>query len=72
MNTQYPRVEPLLKAYEVADLLRISRTAAYRLLASGELPCLHFAGKTVRVRLSDLERFIGGGQPGNKVESNGG
>ncbi|MBE3144013.1 MAG: helix-turn-helix domain-containing protein [Planctomycetes bacterium] len=68
MTADYPRIETLLKAFEVAEILRVSRTQAYRLLASGEIPSLHFAAKTVRVRLSDLEKFIGG-QPGNKEEN---
>jgi excisionase family DNA binding protein len=48
----------LLKAVEVARILQISRTAAYRLIASGDLPGIRFAGKTVRVRPQDLEKFI--------------
>jgi excisionase family DNA binding protein len=61
---EYPQVEKLLTAGQVAEVLQISRTAAYRLCQSGELPALHFAGRTVRVRLSDLQRFISGEQRG--------
>jgi len=60
MLTDAPQIQPLLKAGEVAEILKISRTQAYRLLASGELPCLRFGGKTVRIRRADLERFITG------------
>lgn len=56
----------LLKAEDVARVLNISRTAAYRLMR-GELPAVKFGGTTVRVRQSDLEAFIaahitGGGE----------
>jgi excisionase family DNA binding protein len=54
----------LLRAVEVAEILQISKSATYRLLQSGELPTLRFAGKTVRVRRTDLEAFIAGQQPG--------
>lgn len=52
-----PAIEKLLKAADVADVLGISRTAAYRLMGN-ELPAVRFGGNTVRVRLADLERFI--------------
>lgn len=48
--------ERLLKVAEVARRLDISRTAAYRLMGT-ELLCVRFGG-AVRVRASDLERFI--------------
>lgn len=56
-KTTFPN---LLRPAEVAKALAVSRTQVYRLLASGELPSLHFGGRTVRVRPSDLERFIAG------------
>jgi excisionase family DNA binding protein len=64
----YPQFEKLLKADEVARVLRISRGSAYRLISAGKLPALRFGGKTVRVRTSDLERFIAGrpSNPGGK------
>lgn len=50
-------VEPLLKAADVAKRLNISRTSAYRLMGS-EIPCVKFGIGIVRVKQSDLERFI--------------
>lgn len=52
-------IEPLLRADEVARLLNVSKTQAYRLMLS-ELPAVRFGGNTVRVRLSDLENYIAG------------
>lgn len=51
------KFEPLLKAAEVARLLNVSRTQAYRLMTT-ELPAVRFGGNTVRVRLVDLEKYI--------------
>lgn len=48
----------LLKIVEVAEILQVSRTTVYRLAQIGELPCVRFAGATVRVRAEDLERYI--------------
>lgn len=47
----------LLKPPDVAKHLNISRTAAYRLLAAGEIPSVRFGG-SVRVDPLDLERYI--------------
>jgi len=52
-----PMVESLLKAADVANVLGISKTAAYRLMGH-ELPAVRFGGNTVRVRLADLNAFI--------------
>lgn len=52
-----PAIEKLLKAADVATVLGISKTAAYRLMGD-ELPAVRFGGNTVRVRLCDLEAFI--------------
>ena len=49
--------DQLLRAYEVADRLNISRALAYRLMQSGVIPTVRFIG-SVRVRESDLEHFI--------------
>lgn len=67
-RTEPARVVPekLLKAEDIAELLSISRTAAYRLLRDGALPSVRFGGGTVRVRPADLAAFIqahlGGGE----------
>lgn len=47
----------LLKPGEIALLLSISRTQAYRLLRS-EIPCLHIGASTIRVKAIDLERYL--------------
>lgn len=47
----------LLKPMEVAMILDISRSLAYRLLQTGAIPSIRF-GTTVRVRAVDLYEFI--------------
>jgi excisionase family DNA binding protein len=49
--------ERLLKPNEVADFLNISRSFAYQLLQSGEIPVVRL-GKACRVRPQDLEAFV--------------
>lgn len=51
------RSDPLLKAEQVAERLRISRALAYRLMQTGEIPTVRFS-RTVRVSEADLEAFI--------------
>jgi excisionase family DNA binding protein len=60
VNTQFPEVpviEKLLKGNEVAKVLNVSRSYAYLLMQSGELPIVRL-GRSVRVRPIDLEKFI--------------
>lgn len=57
MELQNLITDKLLKAEEVAEILNVSRTEAYRLMR-GELPAVVFGGRTVRVRASDLAQFI--------------
>jgi excisionase family DNA binding protein len=52
-----PSIGKLLKADEVAELLSVSRSFAYALMQSGQLPTVHL-GRSVRVRPEDLEEFI--------------
>ncbi len=47
----------LLRANDVAKILNISLALAYRLLQTGELPCVRI-GTAVRVRPEDLEAYI--------------
>ena len=48
-----------MKANEVASILQVSRTQAYKLMAIGDLPCGgDLGGQTVRVKQGDLDRFI--------------
>jgi len=48
----------------IANLLKISKALAYRLIAQGEIPSVRF-GRVVRVKWEDLETFIA------KNQSNG-
>lgn len=52
-----PKRIVLLRIEEVASVLRISPSQAYRLAKSGILPSIRF-GKAVRVRPEDLEEFL--------------
>jgi excisionase family DNA binding protein len=47
----------LLNAHDVAQILKISKPLAYRLIAEGQLPAVKFR-RTVRVRQDDLDEFI--------------
>ena len=47
----------LLKCTEVAQILNISKGAAYRLVQQGQIPSVKF-NTTVRVKPEDLEDFI--------------
>jgi excisionase family DNA binding protein len=47
----------LLNSKEVADILRISTSKAYKLVRCGELAAVHI-GKSIRVKPDDLNLFI--------------
>jgi len=47
----------LLKATDVAKILKISRSSAYQLMQKGEIPTVRI-GRSVRVCESDLVTFI--------------
>ena len=47
----------LLKADEVAEQLNVSRSFAYSLMKSGQLPSVHL-GRSVRVHPRDLEEYV--------------
>ena len=51
------RVNTLLKAKEVAEILQISRAMAYTLMQRGEIPTVRI-GKARRVRPEDLILYI--------------
>jgi excisionase family DNA binding protein len=58
-DLQIAQIRPrLLKIAEVADVLRVSKTTIYRLIQVGDLPAVHIADATVRVRMVDLEKYI--------------
>ena len=50
-------IPQLLQAADVAQALKVSKGCVYQLIRTGELPAVKF-GKSVRVRLQDLEAFI--------------
>jgi excisionase family DNA binding protein len=52
-----PSLGKLLKAEEVAELISVSRSFAYALMQTGQIPTIHL-GRSVRVRPEDLEEFI--------------
>jgi len=47
----------LLRAAEVAKVLNISTSLAYKLMQAGAIPTVHL-NTSVRVRPSDLDEFI--------------
>lgn len=47
----------LLKASEVAKYLQISKSSAYNLMKSGEIPVIRI-GKAIRVRVQDLDVYL--------------
>lgn len=49
--------EPLLSCNDLARVLHVSRSKAYALVQSGEIPSVHI-GASVRVRPVDLRAFI--------------
>ena len=51
------RVNTLLKAKDVAEILQISRAMAYNLMQRGEIPTVRI-GKARRVRPEDLIEYI--------------
>ena len=48
----------LLKASDVARRLNISRSLAYQLMQTGEIPTVRIRNKIVRVYEPDLEQYI--------------
>ncbi len=52
-----PKIEKLLKSNEVARVLNCSRSFAYLLMQSGDLPTVRLR-HLVRVRPRDLELYI--------------
>ena len=51
------RISPLLKAKDVAEILKVSRAMAYNLMQRGEIPTVRI-GKARRVRPEDLILYI--------------
>jgi len=63
--------QTLLSRTQVAERLGVSLVTAKRLTISGELAAVHVSPHVVRVRESDLERFIAARVSGadSKVEA---
>jgi excisionase family DNA binding protein len=51
------RAERLLRIEDIADRLAVSRSMAWKLIATGELRAVRI-GRAVRVRPADLEAYI--------------
>jgi excisionase family DNA binding protein len=62
--TTIRETERLLRASEVASILNVSRSLAYRLMKQGDIPSIRI-NRVVRVRPSDLKVFI----EENRIES---
>lgn len=50
-------IAKLLRPEEVAEILSVSRSYAYALLQTGELPAVRI-GRSVRIRPQDLQDYI--------------
>jgi len=62
-------VTRLLKGNQVAELLNVSRSQAYRMMRKGEIPTIRF-GKSIRVNPEDLETFLEQCRTDSKYQSN--
>jgi excisionase family DNA binding protein len=49
--------EHLLTVLDVAQILQISRSFVYELVAQGHLPAMHI-GRSLRFRAGDVQRYI--------------
>ncbi len=56
-NSDKPTQIKLLKATEVAEILNISRSLAYKLLKNRTIPTVR-VGTAIRVRPADLNNYI--------------
>ena len=54
---EFEKMGTLLKGSDIAKLLNVSRSFAYHLMQSGELPTVRL-GHSVRVRPKDLVEYI--------------
>lgn len=52
-----PGSDDILTANQVAEILKISKAKAYKMMQQGEITAIQF-GRTTRVRQQDLEEFI--------------
>lgn len=66
--TTIQETDRLLKAVEVAKILNISRSLAYRLLQEGQIPVIRI-NQAVRVHPRDLQQYIEENRTGMEVFS---
>ena len=64
-KSEYIAIHVLLKAADIAKFLNISKSMAYRLMQTGEIPTVS-VGNAKRVRPIDLHDFINA----NLIEAN--
>jgi excisionase family DNA binding protein len=57
LQNNFLQINTLLKAKDVAEILKISRSMTYDLMQSGEIPTVNI-GKCRRVRPEDLIKYI--------------
>jgi excisionase family DNA binding protein len=57
LGTNQNNEDRLLRAIEVATKLNISRSLAYQLMRTGEIPTVRIF-KSVRVKQSDVDEYI--------------
>ena len=55
--SQPEQTEHLMSPEELAEFLGLGRTYTYRLLASGEIPCVRI-GRLKKVRRTDVDTFL--------------
>ena len=53
----YHSLPPTLTVEEMAAILRIGRNAAYALVKSGKIRCVH-AGRSIRIPRNALKQFL--------------
>ena len=58
MDTESHPPTKLLKAGQVAEILKVSKSHVYKLMRTGEIPTVRIGIKSVRVRPEDLNRYI--------------
>lgn len=64
---EYIATHVLLKAADIAKFLNISKSMAYRLMQTGEIPTVSI-GNAKRVRPLDLHHFINANSSGTNKE----
>ena len=60
----------LLTIEELAGLAKQSRRTIERRIAAGELRVVHLSARAVRIPLAEAERYLAGGTPLGRMESN--